>query len=33
MLDHPYHPLLGYEEELIILEKPLKLPMPRIKVE
>jgi len=30
MLDHPYHPLLGYEEELIILEKLLKLPMPRI---
>jgi hypothetical protein len=33
MLSHPFHHLLGYEEELIVLEKLLKLPTPRIKVE
>jgi hypothetical protein len=33
MLDHPFHPLLGYEEELIVLEILLKMPIARIKME
>jgi len=32
-LDHPFHHLLGCEEELIVLEILLKLPMPKIKKE